>query len=47
MEVATLEEFIDEDHGIISTNLGPNYYVGIASFVDKDLLEPGQPSLAR
>jgi len=41
MDIGTLEEFIDEDHGIISTNLGPNYYVTILSFVDKDLLDPG------
>ena len=36
-----MEEFIDEKHAIISTNLGPSYYVTILSFVDKDLLEPG------
>jgi len=47
MEVGTLEEFIDEDHGIISTNLGPNYYVPICSFVDKDLLDPGQSVFIR
>ena len=41
LEIGTLEEFIDENHGIISTNLGPNYHVTILSFVDKDLLEPG------
>ena len=41
LEIGTLEELIDENHGIISTNLGPNYYVTILSFVDKDLLEPG------
>ena len=42
MEIGTLEEFIDENHGIVSTNLGPNYYVTILSFVDKDQLDPGQ-----
>jgi len=36
-----MEEFIDEDHAIISTHYGPKYYVTICSFVDKDLLEPG------
>merc|ERR1719445_587581 len=31
---------IDEDHCIVSTAMGPQYYVNILSFVDKDLLEP-------
>ena len=39
--VGTLEELIDEDHAIISTAMGPEYYVNIMSFVDKDELEPG------
>ena len=38
--VGTLEEMIDEDHCIVSTAMGPQYYVNILSFVDKDLLEP-------
>jgi len=41
MHVGTLEEIIDDDHAIVSTSTGPEYYVSILSFVDKDLLEPG------
>lgn len=41
LSVGTLEEIIDEDHAIISTSMGPEYYVNILSFVDKDELEPG------
>lgn len=41
MSVGTLEEIIDDDHAIISTPSGPEHYVAIMSFVDKDLLEPG------
>ncbi|CCM00111.1 uncharacterized protein FIBRA_02138 [Fibroporia radiculosa] len=41
MAVGTLEEIIDDEHAIISTASGPEYYVSIMSFVDKDLLEPG------
>jgi coenzyme F420-reducing hydrogenase gamma subunit len=41
MAVGTLEEMIDEDHAIVSTSSGPEYYVPVMSFVDKDLLEPG------
>jgi 26S proteasome regulatory subunit T2 len=41
MQVGTLEEIIDDDHAIVTTAHGPEYYVGILSFVDKDLLEPG------
>jgi len=36
-----LEEMIDDDHAIVSSTTGPEYYVSIMSFVDKDLLEPG------
>jgi 26S proteasome regulatory subunit T2 len=39
--VGTLEEFVDDNHAIVSTGLGPEYYVSIMSFVDKDMLEPG------
>ena len=28
-------------HGIVSSSVGPEYYVGILSFVDKPQLEPG------
>jgi ATP-dependent 26S proteasome regulatory subunit len=41
MGVGSLEEIIDDDHAIISASTGPEYYVSILSFVDKDLLEPG------
>ncbi|EEH10328.1 26S protease regulatory subunit [Histoplasma capsulatum G186AR] len=41
MGVGNLEEMIDDDHAIVSTATGPEYYVSIMSFVDKDLLEPG------
>lgn len=41
MSVGTLEEIIDDDHALVSSSSGPEYYVSIMSFVDKDLLEPG------
>lgn len=41
MAIGSLEEIIDDDHAIISSANGPEYYVSIMSFVDKDLLEPG------
>lgn len=41
MGIGTLEEIIDDDHAIVSSSVGPEYYVSIMSFVDKDLLEPG------
>jgi len=41
MSVGSLEEIIDDNHAIVSTNIGPEYYVNILSFVDKDQLEPG------
>ncbi|ORY03176.1 26S proteasome subunit P45 [Basidiobolus meristosporus CBS 931.73] len=41
MSVGTLEEIIDDYHAIVSSSSGPEYYVSIMSFVDKDLLEPG------
>jgi len=45
MDVGSLEEFIDENHCIVSTAMGPEYYVNILSFVDKDQLEPGSSIL--
>jgi len=45
MDVGSLEEFIDENHCIVSTTNGPEYYVNILSFVDKDQLEPGSSVL--
>ncbi|RMD40655.1 hypothetical protein DV735_g4462, partial [Chaetothyriales sp. CBS 134920] len=41
MSVGNLEELIDDDHAIVSSATGPEFYVSIMSFVDKDLLEPG------
>eukprot|EP01125_Pyxidicula_operculata_P009731 TRINITY_DN3192_c0_g2_i1.p1 TRINITY_DN3192_c0_g2~~TRINITY_DN3192_c0_g2_i1.p1 ORF type:complete len:444 (+),score=129.77 TRINITY_DN3192_c0_g2_i1:123-1454(+) len=41
MSVGTLEELIDENHAIVSSAVGPEYYVPILSFVDKDMIEPG------
>ncbi len=45
MGVGTLEEIIDDNHAIISSSVGPEYYVTIMSFVDKDQLEPGSSIL--
>lgn len=41
MGVGTLEEMIDDNHAIVSSSVGPEYYVNIMSFVDKDQIEPG------
>lgn len=41
MAVGTLEELIDDNHAIVSSSMGPEYYVGIMSFVNQDLLETG------
>lgn len=41
MNVGSLEEIIDDNHSIVSTSLGSEYYVSMLSFVDKDQLEPG------
>ena len=41
LSVGTLEELIDENHAIVSSPIGPEYYVGIMSFVDRSQLEPG------
>lgn len=40
MAVGNLEEIIDDSHAIISSSVGPKYYVTMMSFVDKDQLEP-------
>ena len=45
MMVGNLEEMIDDNHAIISTSMGPEYYVTIMSFVNKDLLETGSTVL--
>lgn len=41
LSVGTLEEIIDETHAIVSSSVGPEYYVSIMSFVDRGQLEPG------
>jgi 26S proteasome regulatory subunit T2 len=41
LQVGNLEEIIDDRHAIVSGANGPEYYVPILSFVDKDLIEPG------
>ncbi|KAK1443476.1 26S proteasome regulatory subunit [Babesia gibsoni] len=41
MSVGTMEEMIDDSHAIVTSSMGPEYYVNILSFVDKSLLEPG------
>jgi 26S proteasome regulatory subunit T2 len=45
LSVGTLEEMIDENHAIVSSAVGPEYYVAIMSFVDKTQLEPGSTVL--
>lgn len=45
MTVGTLEEIIDDNHAIVSTAMGPEYYVSMMSFVDKDEIEPGSTIL--
>ena len=45
MTVGTLEEMIDDNHAIVSSSMGPEYYVGIMSFVNKDLLDTGSSVL--
>ena len=39
--IGGLEEIVDENHGIISSQPGVEYYVPIPSFVDKTQLVPG------
>ena len=45
MSVGTLEEMIDDNHAIVSSAGGPEYYVNITSFVDRDQIEPGSTVL--
>lgn len=45
LSLGTLEEIIDDDHAIVSTNHGPEFYVNILSFVDKDQIEAGSTVL--
>ena len=41
LTICTVEEIIDDDNVIISIKGILEYLVGVASFVDRDLLEPG------
>mmetsp|Transcript_1526 Transcript_1526/g.6649 ORF Transcript_1526/g.6649 Transcript_1526/m.6649 type:complete len:444 (-) Transcript_1526:76-1407(-) len=41
MSVGTLEEMIDDNHAIVSSSVGPEYYVSVLSVVDQDAIEPG------
>ena len=41
LAVGSLEEMIDDKHAIVSSSVGPEYYVSVMSFVNQDLLEPG------
>lgn len=41
MSVGSIEEFIDDQHAIVSQSHGPEYYVSVMSFVDQTVLEPG------
>lgn len=43
--VGTLEELIDDNHAIVSSSVGPEYYVNILSVVNQDLLDPGSSVL--
>lgn len=45
LQVGNLEEMIDDNHCIVSTPNGPEYYVNILSIVDSDSLEPGSSVL--
>jgi 26S proteasome regulatory subunit T2 len=45
LTVGSLEEAIDDHHAIVSTSVGPEYYVSLLSFVDKEQLEPGSTVL--
>ena len=39
--MGTLEELVDENHAIVSSNVLQDSYVPVLSVVDRDLLEPG------
>jgi 26S proteasome regulatory subunit T2 len=41
LSVGSLEEMIDDNHCIVSSSVGPEFYVNILSSVNQDLLEPG------
>ena len=41
LNICTAEEIIDDDHVVISTPGHLDQLVKVATFVDRDLLEPG------
>lgn len=41
LAIGTLEEMIDDNHAIVSSSVGPEYYVNVLSSVNQDLLEAG------
>jgi ATP-dependent 26S proteasome regulatory subunit len=41
LQVGTLEEMVDDNHAIVSSQHGPESYVAVYSFVDQEKLEPG------
>ncbi|KAL3909509.1 MAG: hypothetical protein SGILL_008062, partial [Bacillariaceae sp.] len=45
LNVGSLEELIDDNHAIVSSSVGPEYYVNILSSVNQDLLDPGSSVL--
>jgi len=45
LAVGSLEELIDDNHAIVSSSMGPEYYVNILSSVNQDLLDPGSSVL--
>ncbi len=45
LSIGNLEEIIDDNHAIVSSSIGPEYYVSILSIVDKDQLEPNSTVL--
>eukprot|EP00298_Acanthocystis_sp_HF-20_P014504 c20796_g1_i1.p1 GENE.c20796_g1_i1~~c20796_g1_i1.p1 ORF type:complete len:438 (+),score=244.00 c20796_g1_i1:103-1416(+) len=45
LSVGSLEEIIDDHHAIVSTSVGPEYYVSLLSFVDKEQIVPGSTVL--
>ncbi|KAK9864599.1 hypothetical protein WJX84_004772 [Apatococcus fuscideae] len=45
MSVGSLEEIIDENHAIVTSSVGAEYYVNMLSIVDRTELEPGSSIL--
>eukprot|EP01090_Pellita_catalonica_P017078 TRINITY_DN5081_c0_g1_i1.p1 TRINITY_DN5081_c0_g1~~TRINITY_DN5081_c0_g1_i1.p1 ORF type:complete len:427 (+),score=92.84 TRINITY_DN5081_c0_g1_i1:130-1410(+) len=45
MVVGSLEEMIDDNHAIVGSSVGAEYYVSVMSFVDVSLLDPGDTAV--